>query len=230
MPSTARPRATLLPVTLFTLALVLAWDGAGLDLPLALAMGDAHGFALRDHWLLSSGLHDGGRWLSWLLASALCLGVWWPFGPLRRLDTRGRLQLATGCLAAACLIGALKAASQTSCPWDLASFGGVAHYTSHWSSQADGGAGHCFPAGHASSGFAFLGGYFAFRDIDPQLARRWLAAAALSGLALGLAQQLRGAHFMSHTLWTGWICWALLFTLDGLWPRAGATHGKAFDE
>ena len=24
---------------------------------------------------------------------------------------------------------------------------------------------------------------------------------------LGLAQQMRGAHFMSHTLWTAWLCW-----------------------
>jgi membrane-associated PAP2 superfamily phosphatase len=78
----------------------------------------------------------------------------------------------------------------------------------------DGGAGHCFPAGHASSGFAFVGGFFAFRKTDPGIARKWLLAALLAGLVLGIAQQLRGAHFMSHTLWTGFICWTLAFAID----------------
>src|SRR5204862_495407 len=85
----------------------------------------------------------------------------------------------------------------------------------HWSTTSDGGPGHCFPDGHASSGFAFLGGFFAFRRETPRLARCWLAAAMAAGLVLGIGQQLRGAHFMSHTLWSGWLCWvvALLATL-----------------
>ncbi len=36
----------------------------------------------------------------------------------------------------------------------------------------------------------------------------------LAGLLLGAAQQLRGAHFMSHTLWTGWICWSVAVLLE----------------
>jgi membrane-associated PAP2 superfamily phosphatase len=31
--------------------------------------------------------------------------------------------------------------------------------------------------------------------------------AVLVGLGLGWVQQMRGAHFMSHTLWSGWVCW-----------------------
>ncbi len=26
---------------------------------------------------------------------------------------------------------------------------------------------------------------------------------------MGWAQMMRGAHFLSHTLWTGWIIWGL---------------------
>ena len=47
-----------------------------------------------------------------------------------------------------------------------------------------------------------------FRRGEPGVARAWLAAVLVLGLALGIAQQMRGAHFMSHTLWTGWLCWA----------------------
>ena len=118
----------------------------------------------------------------------------------------------------------LKGISVTSCPWDLQAFGGVARYVSHWSLLGDGGAGHCFPAGHAASGFAFVSGYFAFRKHDQVLARRWLTAALAAGFALGIAQQLRGAHFMSHTLWTAWICWTLCGVLDGLHRKFSLTE------
>jgi membrane-associated PAP2 superfamily phosphatase len=29
------------------------------------------------------------------------------------------------------------------------------------------------------------------------------------GFILGISQQMRGAHFMSHTLWTAWLCWTV---------------------
>jgi hypothetical protein len=38
---------------------------------------------------------------------------------------------------------------------------------------------------------------------------------------LGVSQQLRGAHYMSHTLWTAWICWVVGFAIDlAAAPRA----------
>jgi membrane-associated PAP2 superfamily phosphatase len=30
----------------------------------------------------------------------------------------------------------------------------------------------------------------------------------------GVVQQMRGAHYMSHTLWTAWICWTVTFAID----------------
>ena len=48
-----------------------------------------------------------------------------------------------------------------------------------------------------------------------------MLAALAAGLLLGLSQQWRGAHFMSHTLWTGWVCWCLAWGLDGLHRRFG---------
>jgi membrane-associated PAP2 superfamily phosphatase len=154
--------------------------------------------------------------LAWTLALLLCLGVWFPVGGLRHLVFRRRLQLAATALTAVTVISSLKSISTTSCPWSLSDFGGVAHYAPHWSHlfESDGGNGGCFPAGHASSGFAFLGGYFAFRHDRPSLAWKWLLVAVMAGLALGIAQQIRGAHFMSHTLWTGWICWATAWAID----------------
>ena len=206
---------TLLLWTLGILAAVVAWDAGGQDIPLARAFGSASGFPMREQWFFVQVLHEGARRLGWLLVLLLALGVWWPLGVLRRLDAGGRLQMALSALLALAAVSMVKNLSTTSCPWDLAEFGGVARYASHWAlGVVDGGGGRCFPAGHASAGFAFVGGYFALRHNAPATARWWLAAAVLAGLVLGGAQQVRGAHFMSHTLWTGWLCWTVGWLCD----------------
>lgn len=228
------PRPALPPLawaTALICLLLLVWDGSGLDLWAAGLAGNSQGFALREHWLLTSGFHEGGRMAAWALLLGLSVAVWWPVGALRRIDQAARIQLVVTALLAVLLVGVLKATSATSCPWDLSVFGGVARYQSHWSApgQADGGSGHCFPAGHASSAFAFLGGYFVFRRTAPRLARRWLLATLVAGAVLGLAQQIRGAHFMSHTLWTGWLCWCVAWATDAAaarWPRDNHPPGS----
>lgn len=207
--------------TLLAFAGLLLWDLTGLDLVLASGWGDVHGFRFREHWLFSTVLHSGARWLAWSLTLALCLGIWWPVGALRRLPLTRRVQLPVTMLLAGCAVSLLKAFSTTSCPWDLSAYGGIAQHVSHWALGArDGGSGHCFPAGHACVGFAFIGGYFSFRESDRTVARRWLAGALTGGFVLGWAQQVRGAHFMSHTFWSAWICWVVAFALDGVFrPR-----------
>jgi membrane-associated PAP2 superfamily phosphatase len=201
-------------ITLALMLILMAWDATDLDMRLAHWFGTAQGFPLTDNWLLEGVLHEGGRRLSWVVALALTLAVWWPFGSLRRLESRERGQLILGSLAAVLLVSLLKSVSPASCPWDLSAFGGVARHLSHWSWTRDGGSGHCFPAGHASSGFAFIGGYFIWRRHSARVARNWLLLSLLAGFTLGFAQQARGAHFMSHTLWTGWLCWSVGLAID----------------
>ncbi len=209
-------------ITLWLLVALLLWDVSGLDLTMARWFGDAQGFALSEHWLLTKVLHSGVRSASWLLALGLTLCVWWPVGLMRKIGVTDRIQLSVTAIASVLVVSSLKGFSQTSCPWELHDFGGLARYVSHWSwgAHGDGGSGHCFPAGHASSGFAFIGGYFAFRKSHPQLARVWLTLTLLAGLAFGFAQQIRGAHFMSHTLWTGYLCWCVAAAIDGFRHRS----------
>jgi len=63
--------------------------------------------------------------------------------------------------------------------------------------------------------------------VAPAVARRWLAAALAAGLVLGVAQQLRGAHFMSHTLWSAWLCWVVAWGIDAGWAPASRWLGFA---
>jgi membrane-associated PAP2 superfamily phosphatase len=218
--SSARPDAPASPRqilgwTLLSLACLIAWDMSGWDLPMARWFGDSQGFALRSGWFMVHVAHEGARMLAWLLALGLALCIWWPVGVLRQVAYERRVQLVASALLSLVVMALLKRMSTTSCPWDLAEFGGVGHYVSHWAlGLTDGGGGHCFPAGHASAGFAFLSLYFALRHSLPRAARLCLAGALAAGFALGLAQQMRGAHFMSHTLWTAWLCWTAAWAGD----------------
>ena len=201
-------RTDVMVALLGAIAIAL-WDLSGLDEPLIRLFGSSAGFALRDHWFFSGVLHRGGYWLSVALFATMLLTC---FGPWRSrmLSTRERTCWVLGVTLSLLLIPGLKQISLTSCPWSLAEFGGTAQYVSHWSlSITDGGPGKCFPAGHASGAFAFIGGWFAWRAQRPQRARVWLIGVLILGTIFGLAQMVRGAHFLSHTLYTAWLCWVV---------------------
>lgn len=202
-------------VTLGALALLLAWDASGLDLAAVRLWGSSAGFAWRDHWFFAGVLHNGGRWLGTAVFVALLVNVFRPLGNTLPRGERVRWLLVT--LLSLALIPLIKQASLTSCPWDLAEFGGRAVYVSHWRwGVADGGGGHCFPSGHASTAFAFIGGWFALRQRHPAAARAWLAGVLMLGLLFGWAQAVRGAHYPSHTMWTAWICWAFASGVEAI--------------
>lgn len=206
--------------TLLLFALFATWDRSSLDLVLARWFGTANGFPLRDHWLWSTVLHQGARRVAWAFQFVLLLAIWWPFGALRRISRRQRAHMFLAAMLSLLAISTLKNMNTTSCPWDLSEFGGAARYVSHWTwGIGDGGVGRCFPAGHASAAFCFLPGYFWLREKAPREAKIWLIATLVAGFTIGLAQQVRGAHYLSHTLWTGWMCWIIAALCHGLLER-----------
>ena len=202
------------------LAFTLLWDASGADLPVMRWLGTASGFPLRDAWFLAHVLHDGWRQL--FVGFYLLMWVWalWPTPwDLPRLTAmvlprRERLTLVVLVTLSLLVVNLVKNASQTSCPWDLQIFGGSARYVSHWSlwQGSDGGTGRCFPGGHASSAFAFLGLCLPWllpptgTHRSAAVGRWWLVALLLAGLIAGAVQTVRGAHYPSHTLWTLLIC------------------------
>lgn len=195
-------------VALAGLAGLLAWEALGWDLALSQRFGSAAGFAWRHAWWAERLLHDGGRLLAGLFLALLAWDAWRPLvpGPARRERVYWLLVSVAGLV----LVPALKRFSHTSCPWDLAPFGGRVPYVPHWLlGVTDGGAGRCFPSGHAVAAFAFVGLYFLWRPYRPRAARAFLAVLLVCGAMFGAAQLVRGAHFASHTLWSAWLCGAL---------------------
>ena len=116
--------------------------------------------------------------------------------------------LALSVLLSTALVAWIKSWSNMDCPWDLLRYGGERAYVDLFSARPAGmPRGACFPAGHASGGYAWMAAYFFFLAV--RLAWRWhgLVAGLALGLAFGVSQQLRGAHFLSHDLWTAALCW-----------------------
>ncbi len=212
-PSKAWPEAALktdLLALLLTLTAVIAWDLTGQDLNIMRHLGNAGGFAWREHVLTRDGLHTGGRVVAYGLMAYLVLSQFKPFGSLAKAslaDRRWCLATVIVCLVS---ISLLKKASLSSCPWSLQEFGGVAEYVSHWRwGVKDGGGGSCFPSGHASSAFAYLAMAWCLRPANPSAFRTWLLGLTVFGVLIGAGQTLRGAHYPSHTAWTAWVCAAI---------------------
>jgi membrane-associated PAP2 superfamily phosphatase len=114
-------------------------------------------------------------------------------------------------------IGLWKARSALHCPWDVDRYGGAAPYLrlldgvpAGWSNGA------CFPAGHASSALWLAAFCVWWLPQAPRKAAAVFAAGLAAGFALGWVQQLRGAHFLSHTLWSVWTAAAVLWALFAL--------------
>lgn len=225
------PLRDLMLYSMLALLCVLAWDFSGLDIPVMQALGDAQGFSLKTNWWFETILHTKARQLSGLVLVLMVLMVWRPSGWFRELSRLQRVEIVAGILWGLLCINLLKRISLTSCPWDLQDFGGPAVYVSHWRwGVADGGDGHCFPGGHASSALAYLALCLPWLTQATAAARRrgraLLVGVLVLGFILGMTQTLRGAHYPSHTLWTGLICWLVVmlnhWVFDMLFHRRAA--------
>lgn len=218
--------STALAITGVWLGFIVLWEWSGGDRWVMNHLADSHGFALQNDWWLRAVLHDGLRWVSTLAYVALIVAVWKPFAFLRATTRLQRVEMLVGVTAALLAVSWVKNLSLTSCPWDLAQFGGAARYVSHWAwGLGDGGPGRCFPSGHASAGYAFfpvaLPFLFASSAALQQRGRRIFYAVLLFGLICGAAQVLRGAHYPSHVLWTGLICWVVAVSNHRMFEYAG---------
>jgi membrane-associated PAP2 superfamily phosphatase len=119
-----------------------------------------------------------------------------------------------GMVVSTSAVSLLKSKSIHACPKDLTIYGGDLPLLHLFESLPKGvEAGHCFPGGHASGGFALMAFYFAFKETKPQLAKLSLFGGFALGFAMGWAQMMRGEHFLSHNLWTAWVVWATLLVL-----------------
>jgi len=199
-----------LALTLLASALLM---GAGGDQWLAdhLYRLEGQQWALQNAWLTAHVIHQAGKWASSaaaLVAILLCVHAWrseraaawrWPL-----LYLVVAVALGTGA------VSLLKSWTNMDCPWDLSRYGGTRAFIGLFASRPPGmPRGVCFPGGHSSAGFAWISLYFVALMMRPAWRWRGLALGLVVGGVFGFSQQLRGAHFLSHDLWTLATCWAV---------------------
>lgn len=203
--------------------------GAGLDQRIADLLYRLEGghWLLQRHWLTAGLVHHDGKLLSVTAGVALLLAALLP--PLRRWR-RALLYVVASVALSTLAVSMLKSLTHMDCPWDLLRYGGPRPFVGLFASRHGLPASGCFPAGHASAGYAWVALYFAAFAVRPRWRWAGLAIGLGSGALFGLSQQLRGAHFLSHDLWALATCWlvALALYLGMLRrPRQGAPEVQA---
>lgn len=132
--------------------------------------------------------------------------------PFVRSYREGLLIVLFSAILVPLTVGALKATTNVPCPRDLHHYGGTyPHATLLMSYPEDFQQAEnirCYPAGHASGGFALLSLVFLFKR------KRNKVIAAVSALSIGWAmggyKMLIGDHFLSHTFVTMVLAWLII--------------------
>ena len=183
-------------------------------------------WALKKAFVTEHLLHVAGRdavAAAWFFVLIGLAATWRK--PQWRSWRRPLAALAISVLLSTVLVASLKAFSSVDCPWDLVRYGGDRVYVNVFSALLAGTPHRgCFPAGHASAGYAWLALFFFFQTVRPAWRWRGLTAGIMLGMVFGLSQQLRGAHFLSHDLWTAALCWLAAVAVHvamGQRPRSG---------
>lgn len=175
-------------------------------------------FPWRDNWFASVVMH---RWMKPLFIglglipiAVLLIDSLLSHQLLNEERRSGLKVIALSFVLVPLSVSLLKNLSIHACPWDLQRYGGSLPHLKIFDTLPSGVTpGRCSPAGHASIALWL-----------PSLAVWWMpksrkAAATvfliglLPGLALGWIQQLRGAHFLTHTLWSVWIATLVIVCL-----------------
>jgi membrane-associated PAP2 superfamily phosphatase len=209
------------------LAAFMLWlyPATSLDANLIAPYFDApsHSFPLSHHWFFENVMHTGLKYCMIIVAVGVLL-AWlagFKFQALQPLQQQ-YLWVFVGMVLATSVVSILKHSSIHGCPHDLTLYGGNLPLLGLFEHLPAGiQAGHCFPGGHASGGFALMAFYFAFREQKPTFAKTMLALGLLMGFAMGWTQMMRGEHFLSHNLWTAWVVWMVLLALSLLTPMLG---------
>lgn len=168
---------------------------------------------LRENWWLTVFLHE---WAKYFTYAIIFITFIIKYNQLNKpTNTNNQHQKTrwfcalTAVILIPLVISILKKLSSQHCPWDYIRYGGFLLIEQLSTAPP----GKCFPAGHASTGFAWMGlGLFWMPGNKKRL--MLFAIGIFFGLILGIGQQFRGAHFLSHTLWSMWIACFLCYLVE----------------
>ena len=113
------------------------------------------------------------------------------------------------------IVGSLKAITNTPCPCNIEHFGGeypdIKVFDKYPEDFIQKSKAKCWPAGHASGGFALMALFFFFKN--PRNQFFGLIGAITLGWSMGTYKMLLGDHFLSHTIITMILAWIIILTI-----------------
>lgn len=216
----------LMVLLISALFLLFIYPRTGLDQALIAPYFDVatQSFPLKHHVFLDTFMHAGLKYCIILIAvlsllMALRASIYAPyrtsFFARFKIFVKNAYFLAfIDMVLSTSVVSFLKSISMHGCPNDLTVYGGNLPLFALFEVLPKGvAAGHCFPGGHASGGFALMAFYVVFRLQKPAFANAMLVLALMLGFCMGWSQMMRGEHFLSHTLWTAWVVWLVLIPI-----------------
>ena len=205
-------------ITFLCVILAIGFEYSGLDLTIEHLFYDEtlHTWPYKKLFITSSILHIGGKYfVIGLSVSVFLLFIAsFFFSQLRKFSKHILFILIAG-LASSLVIGILKNITHIHTPWHLMIFGGDMPYIRIFDRVPSNiPVGHAFPGGHSGSGFALLSLYFGLAELDSRYRYHALLFALVIGITFSIMQEVRGAHFISHDMFSFAICWATCCVLS----------------
>ncbi|MGB5395702.1 MAG: phosphatase PAP2 family protein [Gammaproteobacteria bacterium] len=215
--SSTRQIALYLTIPFMVIVFALLSEYSGMDLHFASSFYDeaTGAWPYKSLFITSEVLHTWGRYFIVFCALSNLFAIIASFFNTTLAPWRKHLMyIFIAAMAGPLLVGLLKASTYIYTPWDLQFFGGDKPYIRIFDAVYDGAAiGHAFPGGHSSGGFAYISLFFALSVMRNRYRFYGLLLPLVTGIIFAVTQEIRGAHFLSHDLFSFAICWLVSFAL-----------------
>ena len=170
----------------------------------------------KDEPILKFFLYDGMKVFLILIAVAILFSlVFLRKKKLIQEYKKGLIIVLLSAIFIPLMIGSLKAISNTPCPCNIVNFNGVYPdikvFDSYPKDFVQPSKAKCWPAGHASGGFALMALFFLFKT--PINQKKALIGALIVGWSMVTYKMLLGDHFLSHTIITMIMAWLIILII-----------------
>jgi len=167
--------------------------------------------------------YDGIKKVLILVALSFLISlVFFRKNPIIKNYKKGIIVVVLSSILVPLTVGGLKKATNMPCPKNEINYGGVYPSITVWESYPKTfktcNKTCCFPAGHASGGFALLSLFFLFKRRRNKILA--VVGALTVGWSMGLYKMLIGDHFLSHTIITMLLAWLIVLLIQ----KSVSTH------
>lgn len=224
-------------IALLLFAIFNLWIGQFTDIDLRIEdyyfNAATHHFPWKNTWFANDFMHDYLKSvildLGGLMILVVVLDLIYPWRIISQW-LRFRLRfVAIAAILISSTIALGKHFSALHCPSDIDRYHGLAHFIRLLDAiPVAMQAGHCFPAGHASVGLWLAALCVFWLPHKPKNALAVFLAGLSVGFVLGWVQQMRGEHFLFHTLWSVWIAAFFVLVMLGICKSLNPSHQSLY--